>query len=64
MRKAIYTLMILGTILVISGIIASLLLENCYNKTPQEFYESYCKELVNNGWDNFSVLCSFALWTN
>jgi hypothetical protein len=49
MRKAIYTLMILGTILVISGIIASLLLENCYNKTPQEFYESYCKELVNNG---------------
>ncbi len=49
MRKVIYTLMILGTILVVSGIVASLILENCYKKTPQEFYESYCKELINNG---------------
>lgn len=40
MRKLFYVLFILGTLMVLTGIVISLIEEGCYNKTPNEFYES------------------------
>jgi multisubunit Na+/H+ antiporter MnhG subunit len=46
-KKVYYTLVILGIVFLIIGIIASLKMEDCYNKTPKEFFESrVCKWLI------------------
>lgn len=48
-KDVVAILMFLGLAMLIVGIVISLAMENCYKKTPQEFFESYCKELIKNG---------------
>lgn len=44
-----YLLVLFGIVLLVIGIAYSLIQEDCYNKTPQEYYESrICQYVCNN----------------
>ena len=49
MRKLFYVLFILGSLMILAGIVISSVFEDCYNKTPKEFFDSHCRWLINNG---------------
>jgi hypothetical protein len=43
-----YLLVLFGIVLLVIGIAYSLIQEDCYNKTPQEYYESRICQYVCN----------------